>query len=192
MIPRSRISNIISTLIGALVGYALSQINDTFYNNIGQLISYKWILITGLLIILVLAYFLLTKPTVDSVDAPESGLKEQSKRAALTLSNEADNAVEHQMDDSETLSDVKTKARLRELLNMLSKDEIEILQPYIKNQVKFKSQPPLNPNLSKLVTQGILKYSNGQLQVHVYEIDEYAWGYLNKNRHLVNLKQDGF
>ncbi|NIV01669.1 MAG: hypothetical protein GWN55_10175, partial [Phycisphaerae bacterium] len=64
MIKRSRISNIILALLGAVFGYILSVIDDNLYNYIAQLISYKWMVIIALLIILTLTYFLSTKPAI--------------------------------------------------------------------------------------------------------------------------------
>ena len=70
MIERSLLKNMLSILIGTLLSYALSQIEDSFYDKIAVLINYKWLLICSLMIILTLCYFLISKPKSNKKQEP--------------------------------------------------------------------------------------------------------------------------
>ena len=155
MIQRSRLLNMLSILIGALLSYALSQIDMSIYYKIELLINYKWLLICSLMIILTLIYFLFSKSKA------QSKLKPKSKKSY----------------------DLKLTHKRKKILKNITEQEQIVIDEYIfKQETVLKRNADIS-FIRSLIIKGILiDIDHGQplINKHRMQIADWARIYYEK------------
>lgn len=166
MIRRTRFLNILSIIIGAVLSYTLSQIGDSTYNKIEQLINYKWLLICSLILILILTYLLLSNPNFKN----KSKLKKNS--------------------DVDLIQSKDILPEQKYILENLAADEKVILKSYFDENVsslQFSIQDGVVMGLkNKMVLNMPTKFARGKSMMISFNMQPWAKEYLMKHPELLS------